>query len=274
MIPKKFTQVVKTNKFLEPTQSSQQRQMPQLQFVKPIPKSIKKFNHQRENTLLIQPVRVSRLPDQMMNRSNTDLIPQNATDSSLNTQNSIGMSARSDVSLHKSGSQLSLKTHEATTTTTTNTPDPKSARKLSLCSQEELIKSKSKLNDLNLKKSSTAILNTTMQKHMNEADKLIKKSKYKKALEYYDKIILAKPDHSEAFLKKARCLRSLNKHEESLNYFDTAIKLDPNNLAAMNYKGFSLKTLGKLEEANSMFEKANTINDDPSDVDSLFNKVK
>jgi hypothetical protein len=41
----------------------------------------------------------------------------------------------------------------------------------------------------------------------------------------------------------------------------------------MNYKGFSLKTLGKLEEAKSMFEKANIINDDPSDVDSLFNKV-
>lgn len=116
-------------------------------------------------------------------------------------------------------------------------------------------------------------INNTLQAYMNEAENLTKKSNYKKALEYYDKAILAKPDHSEAYFKKARCLRSLSKHEESLNYFDTAIKLDPKNVAAMNYKGFSLKALGKAEEAKALFEKANTINDDPSDVDSLFNKV-
>jgi tetratricopeptide (TPR) repeat protein len=264
--------VVKTNKFLEPTQSSQQRQMPQIQFVKPIPKPVKKFVHEREHTLLVQPVRISKLPAQMINTSNTDQINQSSsTDSNFKSPSLNGFSARSAASFshQKSASQLSLNTQN----THKANADTKSTRKLSVGTQEELIKSKSTLSDQKLKRSPTEILNGTLQKYMNEADNFIKKSHYKKALECYDKVILAKPDFSEAFLKKARCLRNLNKHEESLNYFDTAIKLDPNNLAAMNYKGFSLKTLGKLEEAKSMFEKANIINDDPSDVDSLFNKV-
>lgn len=88
-----------------------------------------------------------------------------------------------------------------------------------------------------------------------------KAEKYRDALSFYDKAILASSNSNKieikALIGKGSSLNSLGQYEDSLQYFDIALKIEPNNIDVLKKKAFTLAQIGKLEEAKEYFEMVN-----------------
>lgn len=62
-----------------------------------------------------------------------------------------------------------------------------------------------------------------------EAEFLIEKNEYEKAIFYYDKILLNEPNSIKTLLEKANALMFLNEFEQAIKIFDIVLELDPAN---------------------------------------------
>ncbi|MDG7050506.1 MAG: tetratricopeptide repeat protein, partial [Nitrososphaerota archaeon] len=58
---------------------------------------------------------------------------------------------------------------------------------------------------------------------------LSKKSNFKEAIVYFDKILDVDAKNGAAWFRKGLALRELGKYEESLMCFDKALEINPNN---------------------------------------------
>ena len=94
-------------------------------------------------------------------------------------------------------------------------------------------------------------------------------SKYKKAIESFNKAIKIEPDHADAWFNKGVALGELGRYDEALKAFNKAIKIEPDHYAWVN-KGVALGKLGRYDEVLKAFNKAIKIK---PDHDAWYNKA-
>ncbi|WP_297897252.1 tetratricopeptide repeat protein [Methanobrevibacter sp.] len=106
-----------------------------------------------------------------------------------------------------------------------------------------------------------AIVVSFFKKEINIAiaEKMIKKGKPEKALEYCDKVLKKDPNYIYALIKKGEIFESINNPKKALEFYNSAISKDPNNNIPWEKKGELLKSIGEDEKALEAFNKAENL---------------
>ena len=121
------------------------------------------------------------------------------------------------------------------------------------------------LTDTMPKKSeSTVVLPSSGKAHMDWVNSLplIKKYKWKEALQDFEKSIKNNPNDAKAWYGKGVALNGLQKYEEAIIASDQAFSIDPTNSAALRTKAKAHNSLGRREDALRECNQALSI--DPS----------
>ena len=160
--------------------------------------------------------------------------------------------------------------------------------------KEAKVKSVEIVEEFSESKEGLLTCNENVFKLIKKADSLCNEKEYKKAIEYYDKIIELNPgiysvcyskgiilDSMEIFEEAVKCydeaikinpfedkfysskaysLDCLFKYEEAIVCYDEAIRLNPKEAITYNNKGYALLLLDKYEEAIKCFDKAIELN--------------
>ena len=103
---------------------------------------------------------------------------------------------------------------------------------------------------------------------LNKGMDKIKREKPEEALEYFDKILEANPQNSDAWNNKGVALFYLGRVEEALKAYDKAMALNPQDLEALRNKGFVLRALGKLDDALAVYQPLAASGGDPLDMEA------
>jgi len=77
-----------------------------------------------------------------------------------------------------------------------------------------------------------------------------------KALEKFEEILAAEPEHVEALIKKAGALEKLNRIDEAVACYDRAIEADDSTTVAYLHKGGLFNRMARYDEALLCYEKA------------------
>jgi len=95
------------------------------------------------------------------------------------------------------------------------------------------------------------------------------------ALEFFDKLLKAKPDNAEAYFQRGRSLEFLERYPEAIASFDQAIKYKRTPLDEVYYyRGGNYDVLDKLSEALSDYEKAIELGFDHRSVYFCRNEIR
>jgi len=84
----------------------------------------------------------------------------------------------------------------------------------------------------------------------------------KAAIDIYNHIITAAPDHLDSYCNRGAILWEMGRHEGALADFDKAITLNPGYAEAYNSRGNILMCKGNVPEAERMFRKAAALKPD------------
>ena len=84
---------------------------------------------------------------------------------------------------------------------------------------------------------------------------LLEADQPQKALEIFDRLLAAQPDHAEALLKKSTALEKLGRLPEALGVCDRVIARDGGFTLAYLQKGGLLNKLNRHDEALNCFEQ-------------------
>jgi tetratricopeptide (TPR) repeat protein len=95
-------------------------------------------------------------------------------------------------------------------------------------------------------------------------------SKYKKAIESFNKAIKIEPGYADAWFNKGVALGKLGRYDEALKAFNKAIEIKPDYADTWYNKGVALHKLGRYDEALKAFNKAIEIK--PDYADTWYNK--
>lgn len=100
--------------------------------------------------------------------------------------------------------------------------------------------------------------NKRLSVYWNKMVACLRLQKMEEALVCIDKIIEMKPKNSDFYFKKASILSSpkLQRYEESIDVYDKGIKLNNKNSSAYLNKGIVLINLKKYDEAAECFDRA------------------
>ena len=79
---------------------------------------------------------------------------------------------------------------------------------------------------------------------------------YKKAIDYYDKVIKYDPKYTSAYNNRGNAKRTLGDLESAISDYDKAIECNPKYINAYYNRGVVKRTLGDLEGAISDYDKA------------------
>ena len=88
-------------------------------------------------------------------------------------------------------------------------------------------------------------------KLINDAKKLIKKEKYKRAISKLEKAMRNEPDNADIYNYLGFAHRKSGNYEESGNHYQKALSLDPNHKLALEYQGELFLTLNDLVSAQA-----------------------
>lgn len=103
---------------------------------------------------------------------------------------------------------------------------------------------------------------------LNKGMDKVKRGKPEEALGYFDKILEANPQNSDAWNNKGVALFYLGRAEEALEAYDTSLALNPQGLEALRNKGFVLRALGNLDEALAIYQSLVASGNDPLDMEA------
>ena len=103
---------------------------------------------------------------------------------------------------------------------------------------------------------------------LNKGIDKVKRGKPEEALGYFDKILEANPQNSDAWNNKGVALFYLGRVEEALEAYDKALALNPQDLEALRNKGFVLRSLGKLDDALAVYHPLAASGGDPLDMEA------
>lgn len=103
---------------------------------------------------------------------------------------------------------------------------------------------------------------------LNKGMDRVKRGRPEEALGYFDKILEANQENSDAWNNKGVALFYLGRGQEALEAYDRALALNPQDLEALRNKGFVLRALGKLEEALGVYQSLTTSGSDPLDLEA------
>lgn len=88
-------------------------------------------------------------------------------------------------------------------------------------------------------------------KLINDAKKLIKKEKYKRAINKLEKAMRDEPDNADIYNYLGFAHRKSGNYEESGTHYQKALSLDPNHKLALEYQGELFLTLNDLVSAQA-----------------------
>lgn len=108
-------------------------------------------------------------------------------------------------------------------------------------------------------------------KFIMEGLKDYEQSRYKAALESWERALEIDDQSPRAWNNKGAALWSLGRYEDALEAHEKAIELDPNYAPAWLNKGVALLNLGRQEESLEASERA--IGLDPEGADARYNKA-
>ena len=117
----------------------------------------------------------------------------------------------------------------------------------------------------------TKLLNEVALKYYEEGNALFELTKYIEAIERFEKAISAQSNYEKAFFKKGHSLYNLSNDSQAIACYDKALSINSNYFPALIYKGFALQS-DNNEEARELFKKANDLNANPKDAESLLFK--
>ncbi|MEW5820767.1 MAG: tetratricopeptide repeat protein [Cyanobacteriota bacterium] len=104
--------------------------------------------------------------------------------------------------------------------------------------------------------------------HQKLGDDLLKKKKYKEAIEHYEKALAIQQMNPYLHYNWATCLFALGRYKESLPHFRRAVQLNPNFADALCHWGIALIHINQPHQALSKFVKASYA--DPNDPKIYF----
>ena len=141
---------------------------------------------------------------------------------------------------------------------------------------EELEQRKTKIDEDLERKEKEAV--AAIDEERNRATKFImeglkdyEQSRYKAALESWERALEIDDQSPRAWNNKGAALWSLGRYEDALESHEKAIELDPNYAPAWLNKGVALLNLGRQEESLEASERA--IGLDPEGADARYNKA-
>ena len=88
-------------------------------------------------------------------------------------------------------------------------------------------------------------------KLINDAKKLIKKEKYKRAISKLEKAMRDEPDNADIYNYLGFAHRKSGNYEKSGTHYQKALSLDPNHKLALEYQGELFLTLNDLVSAQA-----------------------
>lgn len=97
-------------------------------------------------------------------------------------------------------------------------------------------------------------------------------SKFRQAIDCFDKAIEFDYQTDKCYVKKGRSFILLEKLEDAINCFDKCISISSNCAEAFLYKGICVEEQGKAEEARKLYKKSNSISLVKHDSDSFLFK--
>lgn len=103
-------------------------------------------------------------------------------------------------------------------------------------------------------------------KLVNEAKKLIKKEKYKRAIGKLEKAKRDEPDNADIFNYLGFAHRKMGAYAQSQSYYRQALDLDPGHKLALEYQGELYLTLDDLASAEANLAKLRALCPDGCDA--------
>lgn len=97
---------------------------------------------------------------------------------------------------------------------------------------------------------------TYINKSLLEANTYIKNSKFEKAIEVYDKILLKQPLNQKALFNKAVLLRNSNNNEDALEILSLLIETYPNNIKPYQLK---IEILRDMDNSDKVIKTYNSL---------------
>lgn len=120
-----------------------------------------------------------------------------------------------------------------------------------------------------MKKIILSILEKFIPNYIKLGDDCLISKQYLKAIEYYKKASLIKPNNSILHYNLATCLYALGRYDEAIKQFEITVKLDPNLLDAHLNWGLALFVQNQIAESMEKFETCIKMN--PKDSRAFFN---
>src|SRR3989339_290314 len=122
---------------------------------------------------------------------------------------------------------------------------------------------------------------TKLTYKVEEEDKKVKEEKIvtkeekdnKKAIEYYQKAVLANDVHANRFAKLAELLESMNEYETGLVAIEQAIELEPSNPKYLDMLTELCIMSGEKEKAKEAYEKLRMSNPENNKLDSFKERI-
>ena len=96
-------------------------------------------------------------------------------------------------------------------------------------------------------------------KLINDAKKLIKKEKYKRAISKLEKAMRDEPDNADIYNYLGFAHRKSGNYEESGTHYQKALSLDPNHKLALEYQGELFLEMGQITKAKANLERLKAI---------------
>jgi tetratricopeptide (TPR) repeat protein len=94
---------------------------------------------------------------------------------------------------------------------------------------------------------------------------------YTEAIIYFDKVLAAEPNNTEALHGKGLTIDNFGNHTDAVEIYDEILTIDPDNMDALASKGVILYNTGNHTEAIKYFKKVLTLNSSTSNR-SMFDK--
>ncbi|OGH87938.1 MAG: hypothetical protein A2206_03535 [Candidatus Magasanikbacteria bacterium RIFOXYA1_FULL_40_8] len=104
-------------------------------------------------------------------------------------------------------------------------------------------------------------------------DIYIEENDNKKAIEYYQKAVLANDVHANRFAKLAELLESMNEYETGLVAIEQAIELEPSNPKYLDMLTELCIMSGEKEKAKEAYEKLRMSNPENNKLDSFKERI-
>ena len=87
------------------------------------------------------------------------------------------------------------------------------------------------------------------------AENLCNQTRYKEAIEWYDKFLHIKPNDAIALMNKGLALDNMQKFKEAIELYDKALEIEPDSAEAWYCKGLSIDKLHGANKFGKIFSK-------------------